>query len=170
MKYFKPELLARCRSADDEVTDPAAGEWEQAIQAYRQRLRSIRSHLPTGARRLLSRVTLHDAKLLDVILSKKLPRLALVIRLPGTSSQQGKVLNLDYFLVTKPHSCVTFTKHSPPSTGAGERWVLYDEFDLNEQEGFFTHSLLLTGSFEEEIHLSPLDLPEGERTWPLIEA
>src|SRR5438552_5952067 len=52
MKYFKPDLLARCRSLDDEVAEAAAQEWEQAITDYRARIKAIRLRLPTGARRL----------------------------------------------------------------------------------------------------------------------
>ena len=53
MKYFKPDLLARCRSLDDQVAEAAAQEWEQAITDYRARIKAIRLRLPTGARRLL---------------------------------------------------------------------------------------------------------------------
>ena len=34
MKYFKLDLLTRCRSLDDDVAEEAAEEWEQAITAY----------------------------------------------------------------------------------------------------------------------------------------
>jgi hypothetical protein len=49
MKYFKPELLARYRSLDDGVAEAAAEEWEQAVVAYRRRLRC---HPPSGLRLL----------------------------------------------------------------------------------------------------------------------
>src|SRR5689334_15240213 len=42
MKYFKPKLLARCRSLDDDIADAAAAQWDKAIVAYREHLRAIR--------------------------------------------------------------------------------------------------------------------------------
>ena len=184
MKYFKPELLARCRSLDDEVADSAAQEWEQAITTYRNHLRDIRQRLPAGARRLSSRVSLHDAKVLALTTRRNQPCLTLLIRLEGTASQPGNVLELAYHLVAGPHGGLIVRKHQQskkdaPSLG----WVLYDEFDLDEQHAFFTHSLLLTDGSEveirfhnlrvrqvEEVLVSPLELIEGERTWPLVEA
>jgi hypothetical protein len=184
MKYFKPELLARCRSLDDDVADAAAEEWEQAVVAYRQRLRAIRSRLPSGVRRLLSRVSLHDAKVLTIAAARNQPSVRILIRLEGTASQPGEVLELNYRVVPGPHGGLAFKKHPQlrkDTTGLG--WILYDEFNLDEQRVFFTHSLLLTGGHEVEVrfhnlHVRPLnelllaslELPEGERTWPLVGA
>ncbi|HJT76456.1 MAG TPA: hypothetical protein VJ739_04570 [Gemmataceae bacterium] len=185
MKYFKPELLRRCRSLDDDAADVAAAEWEQAIAAYRARLRAIRSRLPSGADRLLARFTLHDAQLLTIADDTKRPRLTLLVRLEGTRDQPGPVLELSYLLVAGPHGGVVFRKHAGLGHKAlGPRGVLYDELNLDEERAFFTHSLLLTDGFEIEIRFHDLrvrarargqalfpspELPEGERTWPLIE-
>jgi hypothetical protein len=184
MKYFKPALLARCRSLDDQVADAAAAEWERAIAAYRKHMQAVRPRLPRSARFLLSRVTLHDAEVLSIALGREQPTLTLVLRLEGTSSEPGELLELRYLLVTGPHGGVSVRKHARLSKDAvGRGWILYDEFDLNEQRAFFTHSLLLAGGYEVvirfhslgvrrlgEVLVPPLDLPEGERTWPLVGA
>jgi hypothetical protein len=183
MKYFKPELLARCRSLEDEVADVAAAEWEKALVEYRARLRSIRLRLPRGARRLLSHFSLHDAKILTIAFGKKQPALKLLIQLEGTPAQRGELLELNYLLVAGPHGGVAIRKHSQfKDDASGQAWILYDEFDLDEQRAFFTHSLLLSGGFEVKIrfhglHLRRLgevlttsrQLTEAERTWPLVE-
>src|SRR4051794_26690006 len=100
MKYLKPELLARCRSLNDDVADAAAAEWEQALAAYRARVRAIRHQLPSGARVLLSRFSLHDAKVRAIAFGGKRPTLDLVIRLEGIASEPGALLELSYLLVT----------------------------------------------------------------------
>jgi hypothetical protein len=184
MKYFKPELLARCRSLDDDLADAAAEEWEQAVAAYGQRLRAIRRLVPRAVRGLLARVTLHDAKVLTIAAAKGEPRLRIWLQLEGTASQPGEVLELNYLVVAGPHGGMAVKKHPQFKKSApGLGWVLYDEFNLEEQRAFFTHSLLLTGGYEIEVRfhnltvrrlndvlLPPLELPEGERTWPLVEA
>jgi hypothetical protein len=184
MKYFKPELLARYRSPDDEVADAAAEEWEQAIAEYRARIRAIRLRLPSHARRLLARVSLHDAKILTLAFGRKQPTFTLQIQLEDTPSQPGRVLELSYLSVAGPHGGVTFRKHPGFNRGSqNQEGILYDEFDLDEQRTFFTHSLLLSGGYEigvrfhslrvrrlGEVLVSPHKLPEEEKTWPLVEA
>ena len=64
LRAHTPELLARSRSADDDVAEAAAARWEKAIAAYNARLQKIRPFLPPGARQLLRRVSLHDAQYL----------------------------------------------------------------------------------------------------------
>jgi hypothetical protein len=122
---------------------------------------------------------------LTIAFGRKRPTFTLVIRLEGTASEPGALLELSYLLVTGPHGGTAVTKHAPPRTGdsPGRGWILYDEFDLDEQRNFFTHSLLLAGGNEievrfhslrvrplDEVLIAPLELPEGERTWPLATA
>ncbi len=184
MKYFTPDLLARCRSLDDDVADSAAEEWERALAAYRARLQAIRPHLPSGARVLLSRFTLHDARVLTIAVGRKRPTFTLVLRLEGTPSEPGALLELSYLLVTGPHGGVVTRKDAQlkKNDASGRGWILYDEFDLDEQRAFFTHSLLLADGYEvevrfhslrvrrlDEVLIPPLELGEGERTWPLLQ-
>jgi hypothetical protein len=182
MKYFKPELLARCRSLDDDVAEAAAEEWEQASAAYRARLRAIRLQLPPAARRLMSRVTLHDAKVLGVASSRRRPWFSLRLQLEGTPGQPGEALELAYHVVAVPHGGLVFRKHAIDQSPPEPLWVLYNEFDIDAERAFFTHSLLLTGGLEMEIRfhnlriryldevVSPLELIEAEGKWPLVEA
>src|SRR5262249_40440945 len=134
MKFFKPDLLARCRSLDDDEAEAAAQEWEQAIADYRARIKAIRLRLPIGARRLYANYPLHDAKVLALEFGRKSPRFTLRLRMEGTPSQPGDILELNYLIVAGDHGGIIFRKHqelvkkdTPAST-----WILYDEFDIDE--------------------------------------
>jgi hypothetical protein len=179
MKHFKPALLARCRSLDNEVSDTAAKEWERAAAAYRKRLEAIRNELPAGARRLISQGALHDAKVLAISFRKKLPLLTIFVQLEGTASNTGRELALRYRVVQEPYAGLLVKKEPQIKNGtAGLGLILYDEFDLDRRHGFFTHSLLLANGDElavrfhdlrvrppSEVLVQPLELPSGERTW-----
>jgi hypothetical protein len=178
MKYFKPELLARCRSRDDEVAEAAAKEWEEAIAACRARLKAIRPQLPRGARGLCSRFSLHDARLLGAAFGTRTALFGILLRLEGSPEHPGQVLELNYHPAPGPNGGVNVKAQGPSEGGPrGDVWVQYDEFDLDEEHGFFTHSLLLTDGREIEVRftgltvrilddvVTPTHLPEGERKW-----
>lgn len=184
MKYFKPELLTRCRSLDDDVAEVAADEWEQAVTDYRARIRAIRLRLPLSVRRLRTRVSLHDAKVLAITFGSKQPRVTLLLRLEDTPVQSGDVLELHYLSMAGPQGGATFSKRAQlnPNGTSEARWILYDEWDRDEGRACFTHTLLLTDGYEvevrfhdlrvrrlQEVLVSPLELTEVERTWPLLE-
>jgi hypothetical protein len=149
MKYFKPELLERCRSKDDDVAEAAAKEWDQAIVAYRKRLREIRAQLPIEVRNFCNRFTLHDASVVFTALHKVFPLFTALIQLKGTPSQPGDAIQLLYATVAKPHVRKAST--------SGREWILYNEFDLAEKGEGFTHSLLLTDSSEIQIAFQKFD-------------
>lgn len=170
MKHFTPELLARCRTGDD----AAAEEWDRAIDAYNQRLEAISSRLPDGARRLLDTHTLHDAQLLGVTDNPTKPRANLLVRL-----ESGETLELRYHLVAGPRGGWA-VKGEPSAQAKGPRsFVLYDEFDIEDDGTFFTHSLLLSDGKELVFRFHNLrvrllspglgkdDLIPSERTWPV---
>jgi hypothetical protein len=145
MKYFAPELLARCRSLDDDVAEAAAAEWEQAINAYNRRLEEIRRHLPLGARQVLKHIALHDAQLLTINRAGR--ELFLTFRLSGSAGKPAGGVELHYSLV-RPAELI---HHEPPAqtNGPFTRWVLYDEWAMSEtQPEAFSHRLLLTGGLE----------------------
>lgn len=175
MKYFKPELLARCRSQDDNEADAAAQEWDSACEAYRDRLAAISAtgQLPPDVVRLCSAFSLHDARLLGAAFgTEQSPLFGLLLRLEGP----GKVLQLDYFPVPGPEGGVSVRPQGAPQK---EVWVLYDEFDHDEARDFYTHSLLLSDGREIEVRfenftvrilddvLTPIQLPDGEKKWAL---
>jgi hypothetical protein len=159
VRYFTPELLARCRSAADDEAQAAADGWEQALAAYSARLQKLRPLLPLGARQLLRRTSLHDARCLLVSTSGSGPRkdLSLTLRLAGSPPQSARGVEVRYRLCGRSTlRCGT----DPLSAGSFTRRVLYDEFDLHQRRGAktFTHSLLLTGGLELRVRFSNLQL------------
>jgi hypothetical protein len=60
MNYFTPELYQQFNSFDVEEAERADEAWDRAEVAYRERLASIREHLPAQVVRL-SELCLHDA-------------------------------------------------------------------------------------------------------------
>jgi hypothetical protein len=130
-----------------------------------------------------SRFSLHDAKVLNISFGKRTPRFVLRVRLEGTANHPGEILELSYRRVGGPKGGVTIRKHPPSDKGTSDSiWVLHNEFDVDEERAFFTHSLLLTDGHELEVRfhalhiqsleevVSPLELVEEKRTWPLVGA
>ena len=189
MKYFKPDLLVRCRSLDDDAADEAAADWEKAIVAYRKRLQTIRRRLPVDARRLITHYALHDAKIrsiaktLTVADGGRRRSLSIRVQVEDTPSQAGDVLELNYALAAGSHS-LSFKKTSLFEGGAsGFGRILYAEFDWDSQRRVWTHSLLLSSGWEldvrfgafrlrrlEEISLSPSEMPAGKDSQRLVQA
>jgi len=182
MKYFKPELLARYRSSDDGVADAAAKEWEEATAAYQARFKSVRGKLPASVRRLCSKSSLHDAGVLGVARNDRKPLFGILLRLEGSHGQSGEVLELSYHPVVGPKGGIEITTHASSQSKVRRGvWVLYDEFDINEEHAFFTHSLLLCDGREIEIRFhnltvrrldqvfTPAELTQREVKWPLAE-
>jgi len=177
MRYLTPELLARCRSLDEDVADAAADEWEKAIVSYRQRLGAIRPHLPRDARRLLARVNLHDSKVIAFEFGHKKPMFSVLLQLEGTRQRPGKMMQLSYHVVAGEHGGVKTKRHGQPADAQAKSWILYDEFNLDEERAFFTHSLLLSDGREIEVRfhtlrvrrldevVTPPELAEEERHW-----
>ena len=181
MKYFKPELIERYRSINDDIADAAAKEWEEAIVSYRARIKAIRTKLPAGVRRLRSRVPLHDSKIFGVAISDPKPLFSMLIQLEGTARHPGEVLELNYHSVAGPNGGIHFRMPTSAITKVlKDARILYDEFDVDETHGFFTHSILLNDWREFEIRFHnlsykrlgrvyvPTDLTkQHDITWPL---
>jgi hypothetical protein len=104
------------------------------------------------------------------------------LQLERTPGQPGEALELAYHVVAAPHGGLVFRKPAIDQSSPEPLWVLYNEFDIDTERAFFTHTLLLTGGFEMEIRfhnlriryldeiVSPLELIEAEGKWPLVEA
>ena len=60
MKYFTPELYQQFNSFDVDEAERADEAWDRAEAAYKERLASIRKHMPSQVVRL-SELCLHDA-------------------------------------------------------------------------------------------------------------
>jgi hypothetical protein len=99
MKYMTAELLARFRAPDDKIADQAAEEWERQCQAYARHLQEIDKSLTVGARRLLRRHDLHDAKILTMA-RDEVPHFSFYLELEDSSQLDGKRrLEIRYRLV-----------------------------------------------------------------------
>jgi hypothetical protein len=164
MKYFTPELLAHCRSLDDDAAEAAAEEWERRIATYQARLQEIRQDLPLGAKQLLKHVSLHDAQLLTITRTGK--DLFLTFRLPGRAGQPAGGLELRYSL-SGPSRLVRHGSPAPPDQPS-TRWVLYEELARAPagRRPAFTHALLLTGGLELRIRFDNLRLRRFARVLP----
>jgi hypothetical protein len=152
VRYFTPDLLAKCRSSDPDVAESAATKWEGRAEAYRKRLHEIHPGLPFGARRMMRSVTLHDACLLDaaeVSLPGRSHQLFLLFQLADSDGRA--VVQLRYVTVNPPK----MVKHESYEPGDTRRFALYDEFDVSA-DGVPTHSILLTGGVEIRIRFTRL--------------
>jgi hypothetical protein len=106
-----------------------------------------------------------------------------MVQLEGSAGKNGEVLELSYHPVAGPSGGVAIRMPA----GAAQQLrrdarILYDEFDLNEEHAFFTHSLLLTDGREIEVRFhsltvrrighvfTPTELTEREVKWPLAES
>jgi hypothetical protein len=162
MKYLTPQILARCRSLDDNEAEAAHQVWQKATTAYQGRLGQIRKSLPLGARQLLKHVSLHDARLLTInhAWTSTGGELGLTLSLARASDQSTRGVELRYRLSGR----VKILHYEPPTSDDGHvsRWVLYDEFYMVLKKGrrVFTHSLMLTGGLEFQIPFSNLRLKQ----------
>jgi hypothetical protein len=150
MKYMTPELIARFRSEDDAVAEPAAIEWERQCEAYRKHLQEIRAGLSRGAKLLSRRYYLHNAKALAMA-ADKVPYFSIFLELdtPAESASETR-LELRYRLVGGLHKGYEMVKHEAlAGDGKPLAWWLYDEIDLSRGEvPAMTHSILFTGGYE----------------------
>jgi hypothetical protein len=144
MKYFTPELLARFRSADDDVADAAAEEWARAQARYERYLKDHREGFPSGVLTLLDGPPLHDAAL---VVEQFDVGCALALRL---GDGLGDLVVISYFrgVGRKEMSPLPelADKVTPPR-------VLYDEVRTLPLDARlpFRHSLLCTGGLMVQI-------------------
>ncbi len=164
MHYFTPELLARYRSLDDDVADAAAHEWDQAIAHYNTDLDTMRRLLPSGAQALIKHRSLHDARILSIVVSRRRPLVSLVVRLEGTPRRAGTLLELRYSLARSSRNLgFTIERHEKDAPGSGR--IQYDEFAkvADDPVCVFCHSLLLQGSYELRIFFTDMRVRQLHR-------
>jgi hypothetical protein len=159
MMYMTPELLARFRSVDDDISEAAAEEWERRGMEYRGHLEQLgsRPDLPRGLRKLLKRDILHDAKVLTMAVDKG-NCFSLFLELAGPVNPQDRHLELRYRLAGGPGSGLEFIEH-PILKGDGKPfgWWMYDEFDVTAGKvEAYTHSILFTGGWEVQLRFFSL--------------
>ena len=167
MRYLKPEILARSRSLDDDVSEAAADEWEQALATYNAELDSIRPDLPSAVRALLASYSLHDARILSISEARRKPRLSLLIQLEGKPTRPGDLLELQYLLArTSKQPGLVLVMHGKPDTDLrGKGRIQYDEFGkvADDPVEVFSHSLLLTGGVELHIRFTDMKVRALQR-------
>jgi len=160
MKYFTPELYQQFNSFDVIEAERADEAWDQAEVAYRERLTSIRDHLPSQVVKL-SELCLHDALVVSreeqaqpagelPFIDRDYPFPFLWSAVAIVSVTLGEqVVSLIYCL-----SDHLTTKPAPEGwrfSKIQEQW-LYDEVDvLNDRRGLFVHRILLSTGVTLEI-------------------
>jgi hypothetical protein len=149
VKHMTPELIARFRSNDDAIAEPASVEWELQGAAYRKRLKEIRTCLPPGARRLLQRYSLHDARVLTMA-ADEVPHFSVFLELDCPTSEADRYIELRYRLaggIAKTLKLLHYEELAEDGKPLG--WCMYDEIDMEEGPvEAFTHSILFTGGWE----------------------
>ncbi len=148
MRFFKPELLKRCRSDERAIAEAAEDEWDGAIDAYAAHLKALRRGMPIAARRALRAPSLHDGELLGYMGERAAPRVTMIVRLEGREGEPGSLVAFRYLTATPDgkggiaaeHHDIgargDLSKHKPR--------ILADEFDAAEGGATFTHSIMLS--------------------------
>lgn len=158
MKYMTADLLARCRSEDDAVAEAAAEQWDLACEAYNEHVERISSDLPSGARKLLRKFSLHDAKVLTAAVDES-PHFSIFLETEAPADPKDRYLELRYRLAGGLKNGLRVTMHKAlESDGRPLRRWLYDEFDLFSPETAvaYVHSILFSGGCELQLTFSSL--------------
>ena len=144
MKYMTPDRLIRLADLTDESAFLAATEaWEDGLARYRDQLQRIETKLPSGLRRLVETVYLHDAAILEMSRGQR-GRFTITLH---PESDPARLVTLDYSLVEEPsvdeNALPDLLRSSPVC------W-LFDELDVQEREGqpMFCHDILLSNGWE----------------------
>jgi hypothetical protein len=162
MKYFTPELYQQFNSFDVDEAERADEAWDRAEVAYKERLASIREHMPSQVVRL-SELCLHDAlvvsrveqaepagefRFFDGPYPSPLPFLWTAVAIVSVTVGE-EVISLIYSL-----SDHTNTREAPEGwrfSKLHEQW-LYDEVDvMNDRRGPFVHRILFSTGITLEI-------------------
>jgi hypothetical protein len=151
MKYFTPERYVRLGDLHEESAFRTATEdWEQALTAYRTRLREIQDTLPASLRQLLQSFSLHDAD----VLTMGQQGLTYVIVLRLDPCHRDLVLN--YTLAEEPS--LDRSALPPEHCSPHVEW-LYDEIELAKTEPpVFDHSILLSNGWELRLRFTDLQV------------
>ena len=144
MKYLTPDRLIRLADLTDESAFLAATEaWEDGLARYRDQLQRIETKLPSGLRRLVETVYLHDAAILEMSRGQR-GRFTITLH---PESDPARLVTLDYALLEEPsvdeNALPDLLRSSPIC------WF-YDELDAEERGGetTFRHDILLSNGWE----------------------
>jgi hypothetical protein len=137
MKYFTPELLARFRSADEDVSAAALDEWERAIVRSNRRWTKIAAAFPKEVRQFDENVCLHDARVLSI--GRQGDAFVMVLQ-PEPPAQTVAVLT--FTLEADPIIDTTAVREHPHPSYA--EWM-YEEFDVDRRGRLWFEVLLSNG-------------------------
>ena len=158
MKYFTPELYQQFNSLDVEEAERADEAWDKAEAAYKERLVSIREHMPSRVVKL-SELCLHDALVVSRVEQVQPagdgppfpPGFWTAVAIVSVSLG-GEIVSLIYSL-----SDFTTVKDAPAGwrfSKHDEQW-LYDEVDLiDDPRGLFVHRILFSTGVTLEIRFA----------------
>jgi hypothetical protein len=172
MNYFTPERYLRLGNLSDEQEFLAAQQaWEHAVSGYREHLRKVWKELPSGLRKLVETVYLHDA----LVQSMHQKEDTFVITLQP-ESDPGRLVVLGYNLVEEP----TIEQNVLPADRCREpiAW-LYEELSLARPEGprglpppegkpTFCHNILQSNGWEIMVRFRGAWLHRPIRIIPVI--
>lgn len=143
MKYFTPELLARCRSLDADEAETAAMEWMSAIENYNAYLKAAVSQLSPWKLGHFERLpAMHDWQIISCGVGRDSKALSLLM---GGFGGKGPI-------------DILYSPHGEPRVLLPDGWNkrtpskvfwLYDEFSLDGE--VFTHSILFSNGLELQI-------------------
>jgi hypothetical protein len=147
MGFFKPGLYIRYNSDDDAIADRADQEWERAIRAYKDHLKTFTGKMNERAKDVAESLDLHDAEVLSF--QADLPARPLILPpfSPGVATislrSGGKFINLFYLLWDEVAESAAPKRW--PFSKRQVHW-LYDEFDCVEYPWppLFWHRVLLS--------------------------
>lgn len=171
MRFFTPERYLRLGILNSEQAFRAAHEeWEQALEKYQAHLNRIRPELPASLRRLVARVYLHDARILDMW-QARVNRFTITLH---PESDPSRLVVLTYSLDKPPE----VRQRVLPAESCSEpiAW-LYDELDLkrpasgNGRRGHrpqrkFVHDILLSNGWEIRLHFHAVKVTRPEAIIP----
>lgn len=162
MKYFTPELYQQFNSIEVEEAERADEAWDRAEVAYKERLASVREHMPSQVVKL-SELCLHDALVVsrgeqaqpagevpffDGPFPFPVPFLWTAVAILSVTIGE-EVISLIYSLSDHPT-----TREAPEGwrfSKLQEHW-LYDEVDtMNDRRGPFVHRILFSTGITLEI-------------------
>lgn len=153
MKYFTAELYQRFNSLDTDEAERADEAWDRVEAAYKERLASIRNHMPSQVVEL-SELCLHDALVVSRV-EQAQPDGPYTVPMPWTAvaivsvTMGPEIITLLYSL--SDHVITRETPEGWRFSRLQEEW-LYDEVDMiDESRGPFVHRILFSSGVTLEI-------------------
>jgi hypothetical protein len=156
VRHFTSKRIVGLQDRSDRQLFLAALEdWEDAVTAYRVQLSRIQQALPSGLRRLVQMVSLHDAQVIDISQGQR-SRCTIILQ---PESDPPRQVVLAYSLSA---SAEIIEDALPEAARSRPLQWLYDELDVappgdaggeaaGAEAGTFLHSILLSNGWEVKV-------------------